>query len=56
MNQGKSEVVKQETARVSINILGISDLKWIKWANLIQVTITSTTVGKNLLEEMEEPS
>ena len=25
MNQGKLEVVKQETARVNINILGISD-------------------------------
>ena len=28
MNQGKLEVVKQEMARVNINILGISDLKW----------------------------
>ena len=28
MNQGKSEVVKQEMARVNVNILGISDLKW----------------------------
>ena len=28
MNQGKLEVVKQETARVNINILGISKLKW----------------------------
>ena len=28
MNQGKLEVVKQETARVNINILGISELKW----------------------------
>ena len=28
MNQGKWEVVKQETARVNINILGISELKW----------------------------
>ena len=28
MNQGKLEVVKQETAKVNINILGISDLKW----------------------------
>ena len=28
MNQGKLEVVKQETARVSIDILGISELKW----------------------------
>ena len=28
MNQGKSEVTKQEIARVNINILGISKLKW----------------------------
>ena len=28
MNQGKSEVAKQEMARVNINILGISELKW----------------------------
>ena len=28
MNQGKLEVVNQETARVNINILGISELKW----------------------------
>ena len=30
MNQGKLEVVKQEMARVNINILGISRLKWIE--------------------------
>ena len=29
MNQGKLEVVKQEMARVNVNILGISELKWI---------------------------
>ena len=28
MNQGKLEVVKQEVTRVSIDILGISELKW----------------------------
>ena len=28
MNQGKLEVVKQEMARVKVNILGISELKW----------------------------
>ena len=30
MNQGKLEVVKQEMARVNINILGISELKWTR--------------------------
>ena len=29
MNQGKLEVVKQEMARVNINILGISEIKWM---------------------------
>ena len=29
MNQGKLEVTKQEMARVNINILGTSKLKWI---------------------------
>ena len=28
MNQGRLEVVKQEMARVNVNILGISELKW----------------------------
>ena len=28
MNQGKLEVVKQEMARVNVNILGISKQKW----------------------------
>ena len=28
MNQGKLEVVKQEMARVSVDIVGISKLKW----------------------------
>ena len=28
MNQGKLEVVKQEMARVNVNILGINELKW----------------------------
>ena len=54
MNQGKLEVVKQEMARVNIDILGISEQneQW-EWANLIQMTIIFTTVGKNPLEEME---
>ena len=28
-NQGKLDVVRQQMARVSINILGISELKWM---------------------------
>ena len=68
MSQGKLEVVKQEMARVNVDILGISELKWtgmgefnsddhyIYYRNLTQMTIISTTVGRNPLEEMEEPS
>ena len=29
MNQGKLDVVKQETASVNINILGLNELKWM---------------------------
>ena len=53
MNQGKLEMVKQEMARVSIDILGISEQNGLEWVNLTQMTIISTTVGKNPLEEME---
>ena len=53
MNQGKLAVVKQEIARVNINILGISELNGLEWANLTQMIIIFTTVGKNTLEEME---
>ena len=30
MNQGKLDVVKQEVARVNIDILGICELKWMR--------------------------
>ena len=30
MNQGKLEVVKQEMARVNVNIIGIRELKWTR--------------------------
>ena len=53
MNQGKLKVVKQEMARMNINILGISKRKWTGMGELTQMTIISTTVGKNPLEEME---
>ena len=47
-------MVKQEMARVNINILEIIELKWtLEWVNLTQMTIISTTVGKNPLEEKE---
>ena len=53
MNQGKLKVVREEMARVNIDILGISELKWMGMGELIQMTLMSTNVGKNPLEEME---
>ena len=53
MNQSKLEVVKQEMARVNIEILGISELNGLECENLTQMTIISTMVGRNPLEEME---
>ena len=47
------KVVKQEMVRVNIDILGISELRWTRMGELTQMTIISTTVGKNPLEEME---
>ena len=37
--------------RVNIDILGISELKWTGMGEFTQMTIISTTVGKNPLEE-----
>ena len=53
MNQGKLEGVKQEMAKVNVDILGISELRWTGMGEIMQMTIISTTVGWNPLEEME---
>ena len=53
MNRGKSDVFKQEVTRVNINILGISELKWTGMGKFNSDDHTSTTVGKNPIEEME---
>ena len=53
MNQGQLEVVKQKMARVNIDILGISELKWTGMGEFNSDDHISTTVGKNPLEEME---
>ena len=53
MNQGKLELVKQEMTGVNTDILAISELKWTGMMNLTQMTIISTTVGRNPLEEMK---
>ena len=54
-NQGKLDMVMQDLARLNINILGISELKWTGWENLILMTLVSTNLGKNPFEEMQEP-
>ena len=53
MNQGKLEVVKQETARVNINILGIGEPKWTGMGEFNSDDHYIYTVGKNFLKEME---
>ena len=50
MNQGKLEVVKQEMAKLNVDILGISKLDRV---SLTQMTLIFTSVGRNPLEEME---
>ena len=49
MNQDKLEVVKQEMARVNIDILGISELKWTRMGEFNSMTIIPITVGENHL-------
>ena len=53
VRSSKLEVVQQEMARVNVNILGISKLKRTRMVNLTQMTIISTTAGRNPSEEME---
>ena len=42
----------KEMARVNIDTLAISEINRLEKMNLVQVTIISTTVGKNPLEEI----
>ena len=53
MNQGKLEVVKQEMARVNVDIPGISKLKWTGMGEFNSDDHYIATVGRNPLEEME---
>ena len=56
MNQDILDVAKHDMGRVNINILRIRELNKWEWVNLIQMTLISTAVGKNLLEEIKKPS
>ena len=51
MSQGKLEVVKQETARVNVDILGISELKWTGKGEFN--SDDHYTAGRNPSEEMQ---
>ena len=53
VSQVKLEVVKQEMARVNIDILGDGELRWTEMGEFNSETIMSTTVDRNPLEEME---
>ena len=52
MNQGKLEVVKQ-MARVNVNILGISELKWTGMGEFNSDDHYIYYCGQDSLEEME---
>ena len=53
MNQGKLEVVKQEMARVTLNILGISKLRWTGMGEFNSDDHYINYCGQESLEEME---
>ena len=53
MNQGKLEVVKREMARVNVDILGISELKWTGMGEFNSDDHFITTADRNPSEEME---
>ena len=46
-------MVKEEMARVNIDILEINELKLLGMGKLTQMTIISAIMGKNSLEEIE---
>ena len=56
MNQTKLEVLKQEMARVNINILGISELRWTGMDEFNSDDHYIYYCGQESLEEMEQPS
>ena len=53
VNQGKLEVVKEEMARVNIDILGISEVKWTGMGKFNSDDHYIYYCGHNPLEEME---
>ena len=56
MNQGKLEVIKQEMARVNIDILGISELKWTRMGEFNSDDQYICYSGQESLRRNGEPS
>ena len=56
MNQGKLEVVKQEMARVKVDMLGIRELKWTGMGEFKSDDHYIYYCGQESSEEMEWPS
>ena len=53
VHQGKLDVVKQEMARVNIDILGISELKWMERSEFNSDDHYIYYCGQEYIEEME---
>ena len=53
MNQGNLEVVKQEMARVNADILGISELKWMRMGEFNSDDHYIYYCGQESLDEIE---
>ena len=53
MNQGKLEVVKQKMARVNVDILGISELRWTRLGEFNSDNHYIYYCGQESLEETE---
>ena len=53
MSQGKLQVAEQEMARVNIDILGISELKWMRTGEFKSDDHLYLLLGKDPVEEMK---
>ena len=53
MNQGKLEVIKQEMARMNVDILGVSGLKWTGMGEFNSDDHYIYYYGQGSLEKME---
>ena len=54
MNQGKLKVVKQEMARVNVDILGISELKWTEMGDFYEQVILYHPIWRIKKREIQQ--